>query len=122
MVYFGEIIETDIYYRTDSIRNILSNKYTALYRFSVKDIVDICEIAKNFSFDWKEIIAEANEKEVGIDLKEVVQIFNSYAEEDLMTIKWINTPNIKQLKEIMNIVAYDMVTQSQNSLHRNITL
>ena len=118
-VHFGEIQETEVYFRTDSIRNILSNKYTALYRFSVKDIVDICEIAKNYSFNWKEIIAEANKKEVGIDLKEVVQIFNSYSEKDLMSIKWIKAPDIEQLKEIMNVVAFDMLNQAQNSLCKN---
>ena len=119
-VHFGEIQETEVYFRTDSIRNILSNKYTALYRFSVKDIVDICEIAKNYSFNWKEIIAEANKKEVGIDLKEVVQIFNSYSEKDLMSIKWVKAPDIEQLKEIMNVVAFDMLNQAQNSLCKNI--
>ena len=61
-VHFGEIQNTSVYYRTDSIRNILSNKYTALYRIAVKDVVDICEIAQNTSFDWKEIISEAKER------------------------------------------------------------
>ena len=120
-VHFGEIQETEVYYRTDSLRNILSNKYTALYRLSVKDVVDICEIAKNCSFNWKEIIKEANEKEGGIDLKEVVQIFNSYSEKDLLGVKWIKTPNIKDIKETMNIVAFDMLNQSENSLCKVIS-
>lgn len=118
-VHFGEIQETDVYYRTDSLRNILSNKYTALYRLSVKDIVDICEIARNISFNWKDIIEEANEKEAGIDLKEVVQIFNSYSEKDFMGLKWTKTPDIDRLKEIVTTVSSDMLNQSDNSLCRN---
>ena len=118
-IHYGEIQETNVYYRTDSIRNILSNKYTALYRISVKDVVDICEIAKNFSFNWKEIIAEANEKEVGIDLKEVVQIFNSYTEENFARVKWIKTPDMGQLKQTLNIISSDMLNQTENSLCKN---
>lgn len=39
--HFGDVVETPIYYRTDSVRNILSNKYTALYRVEAKDVADI---------------------------------------------------------------------------------
>ena len=46
-VHFGSIENTPVFYRTDSVRNILSNKYTAIYRLSIKDVVDICEIARN---------------------------------------------------------------------------
>lgn len=118
-VHFGEIQETAVYYRTDSLRNILSNKYTALYRLSVKDIVDICEIAKNMSFNWRDVIEEANEKEAGIDPKEVVQIFNSYSEKDFMGIKWTKSPDLNRLKEIVTTVSSDMLTQSDNSLCMN---
>ncbi len=101
------------------MRNILSNKYTALYRLSVKDIVDICEIARNMSFNWKDIIEEANEKEAGIDLKEVVQILNSYSEKDFMGLKWTKTPDIDGLKEIVTTLSSGMLNQSDNSLCRN---
>lgn len=43
--HFGEIKETPVYYRTDSIRNILSNKYTALYRISTTIKAGIDKIA-----------------------------------------------------------------------------
>lgn len=115
-VHFGEIKETPIFYQTDSIRNILSNKYTALYRLSVKDIVDICEIAKNYSFNWRDIITEAEQKEAGIDLKEVVEIFKSYDDSSFEKVRWINKPSISQLKNQIERIAYDMITQGPNSL------
>jgi predicted nucleotidyltransferase component of viral defense system len=51
--YFGEITETRIFHRTDSIRNMLSNKLTALFRYTGKDVADIREIALRESVDWK---------------------------------------------------------------------
>ena len=115
-VHFGEIHNTEVYYRTDSLRNILSNKYTALYRIAVKDVVDICEIAKNLSFSWADIIDEASQKEGGIDLKEVIQIFRSFDDVAFKNVKWAKKTNIDQLKENMNIIAADMLNERSNSL------
>ena len=115
-VHFGEICNTEVYYRTDSLRNILSNKYTALYRIAVKDVVDICEIAKNLSFSWADIINEASQKEGDIDLKEVIQIFRSFNDVAFENVKWAKKTNIDQLKENMNIIAADMLNERSNSL------
>lgn len=114
--HFGTIKDTPVFYRTDSIRNILSNKYTALYRLSVKDIVDICEIAKHYSFNWRDIINEAEQKETGIDLKEVVEIFKSYDDSSFEKIRWINKPSANQIRNQIERIAYDMITQGPNSL------
>lgn len=115
-VHFGEIQKTAVYYQTDSLRNILSNKYTALYRIAVKDVVDICEIAKNMSFDWKDIISEANQKEGGIDLKEVVQIFSSFSDDILESVKWVNPPNLGILRKQITTITFDMLNERKNSL------
>ena len=119
--HFGNIAETNVYYRTDSIRNILSNKYTALYRISAKDIIDICEIANHYKFSWKEIIAEAEQKEAGIDLKEVSEIFRSYNTEAFTKIRWTKHTDIEIIKSNIDKVAFDMLTMNENSLyHQNI--
>lgn len=121
-VHFGEIQPTSVYYQTDSLRNILSNKYTALYRIAVKDVVDICEISKNLAFDWKDIIDEANQKEAGIDLKEVVHIFSSFSDEILSSVKWIKKPDLEDLRKNINTIAFDMLNEKQNSLCLNSKL
>ena len=54
--HFGGIVETDLYYRTDSIRNILSNKMCAVFRYAAKDIADIREIALHVKIDWSSIV------------------------------------------------------------------
>lgn len=115
-VHFGDIEKTSVYYQTDSLRNILSNKYTALYRIAIKDVVDICEIAKNMVFDWKDIIDEANQKEAGIDLKEVVQIFSSFSDEMFESVKWVTKPDLKNLRKCINTITFDMLNEKKNSL------
>ena len=115
-VHFGQLEKTPVYYQTDSLRNILSNKYTALYRIAVKDVVDICEIAKNLVFNWKDIIDEANQKEGGIDLKEVIQIFSSFGDIELTAIKWKKDFDINEFRKLINIVAFDMLNEKKNSL------
>ena len=114
--HFGDIQNTKVYYRTDSLRNILSNKYTALYRISVKDVIDICEISQNLAFNWKDIIDEANQKEDGTDLKEIVQIFASFNDDILKSAKWVKTPDIEQLHKTISTIAFDMLNQQKNSL------
>ena len=64
--HYGEITETDLFYRTDSVRNILSNKVTAIFRMSAKDIVDIHRICLNEKFEWREVFEEVREKELGV--------------------------------------------------------
>ncbi len=121
-VHFGNIAETSVYYRTDSIRNILSNKYTALYRISAKDVVDICTIAENYSFNWFDIIKEADQKEGGLDGKEIVQIFSCFSNEDFEKIRWIEKPDIKKFKKKIATVAKDMLEGRENTLFQNCTV
>ena len=115
--HFGGLKQTPVYYRTDSIQNILSNKYTALYRISVKDAVDIYSIASNF--DWKKVIQEAEQKEIGIDLKEVTEILSSYNEKMLANVKWTTPKTREEILEIqtgLDILAQDMLLLKENSI------
>ena len=121
-IHFGDIAETPVYYRTDSIRNILSNKYTALYRISTKDAVDICAIAENYPFSWADIIKEADQKEGGLDGKEIVQIFSCFSDNDFENINWIEKPDIKTLRKKIAIVAKDMLEEKENSLFKVCTI
>ena len=66
--HFGGIVKTDVYNRTDSIRNILSNKLSAVFRYAAKDIADIREIALHEAIDWTSIIIEARQKKPGSTL------------------------------------------------------
>jgi hypothetical protein len=58
----GDPVPTKLFYKTDTIINILSNKLSALSRLSEKDVADIVFIALKFDFNWVEIMKEASEK------------------------------------------------------------
>ncbi len=114
--HFGGFQETDVYYRTDSIRNILSNKYTTLYRVSAKDVADIWEICHHVHFNWKDIIEEAEQKEIGADAKELVQVFKRITDEDFLNIKWKRDFNLQTFRNDLIIISTDIVNHKENSL------
>lgn len=70
--HFGEILENEICGMIDNVRNILSNKISALYRFEVKDYVDIWIICRNFLFNWRKLMNEAKQKEASVDPMEMI--------------------------------------------------
>jgi len=107
--HFGGIVKTDIYYRTDSIRNILSNKLSAVFRFAAKDIADIREIALHEAIDWASIIQEARQKEAGLDLIYISEILQSIPKNEFDMIAWVEKPDWDKFKDdIVNIV-FDML-------------
>lgn len=116
--HFGEIKKTNVYYRTDAIQNILSNKITALYRISEKDAVDIHEIALHENFNWKEILNEANEKEVGLELKYLVEILNGLPKSAFDKIKWIKHYDYTFVKENLLQISEDLLKGNDNSLYK----
>jgi len=113
----GEPIETELFKRTDTIRNILSNKISALSRREAKDLVDIIEIAKKYSFNWKEIIAEAKMKDMWVDESEVMLIIKEFPISRLEEIKWVELYNPEKFKQNLTIILNDLFTGRDNSLY-----
>jgi predicted nucleotidyltransferase component of viral defense system len=90
--HFGPLVETPLFYRTDSIQNILSNKITALFRFAAKDVADLREIFLHETIDWPETFRQAREKEAGIEIPLVCEIITGIPEDEFDNLKWINKP------------------------------
>jgi hypothetical protein len=116
---FGDIIKTDLFDRTDSIRNILSNKITALYRYEPKDIADIREIALHNSFNWADVVKEAGEKEGGMDVPMMAQIIKGMPEQKFTAIKWINKQNWRTFSKDIEVIVQDLLKSEDNSLNKN---
>jgi hypothetical protein len=108
--HFGDIIKTDLFHRTDSIRNILSNKLTALFRFAAKDVADIREIALHESVDWVQIIHEARMKEAGIELSVVSEILGGIPRHEFDTIIWKETPAWETFRHDIENIIFDMMS------------
>ena len=115
-VRFGSIREDNILGKVDSIRNILSNKISALYRFEIKDYVDIWIIAKNYKFNWREIFAEAKQKEAAVDPVEIFNLFKSFPFENLNAIKWAQKLDYSKIGKEFDVIAREILNGSDNSL------
>jgi predicted nucleotidyltransferase component of viral defense system len=108
--HYGEIIETDLFYRTDSIRNMLSNKLSAIFRYAAKDIADIREIALHETVDWSTVINEARYKEAGLELVYISEILTSMPESEFETIAWIKKPDWQEFRNDIDRIVYEMIS------------
>ena len=109
-VHFGEIIKTDVFDRTDSIRNILSNKLTAIFRYEAKDVADIREIALHETVDWTQAINDARQKEAGIELTYISDILKGIPQREFETIAWTKKPDWDEFRNDIDRIVFDMMS------------
>lgn len=115
-VRYYNVIKVSPLGRVDSIRNILSNKISALYRFEIKDYVDIWCIAKNYKFNWRNLINESKQKEAAVDPVEIYNLFKSFPFENLDAIKWCKPVDYNEIKANFFSIAEDILRGCNNSL------
>jgi predicted nucleotidyltransferase component of viral defense system len=108
--HFGEIIETDVFFRTDSIRNILSNKITCLFRFAAKDLADLREIALRTKVDWSQAINDARHKEAGIEIPIICDILRGMPQREFETIAWVKETKWEDFQNDIEQIIYEMVS------------
>ena len=87
--HYGGFEAADFFPKIDSWRNILSNKLSAVSRLEPKDVADTLFIAKNFSFEWPEIIEEARNKDLWVNPLDVSRIIKEFPVNLFDSIKWI---------------------------------
>lgn len=86
---YGKLEKKVIYSKVDNLKNILSNKLSALIsRDEAKDVVDILMISKNIKVDWKKIFSDVNSKAVGIFPIDVSRRLINFPVEMIDLIKW----------------------------------
>ena len=108
--HYGGIIKTNLFYRTDSIHNIISNKLSAIFRYAAKDIVDIREIALHEKINWSLIINEAREKEAGLELVYISEILTTMPQSEFETIAWVKTPSWEEFRADIDKIVFDMMS------------
>jgi predicted nucleotidyltransferase component of viral defense system len=108
--HFGEIKETKLFIRTDSIRNMLSNKLTALFRFTGKDVADIREMSLRNKVDWSQAIQDARQKEAGIDIPIVCDILQGMPQSEFETITWTKKPDWQEFRNDIDRIVYEMMS------------
>jgi len=110
--HYGEIIKTDLFYRTDSIKNMLSNKLSAIFRYAAKDIVDIREIALHENINWPLIINEARQKEAGLELIYISEILTTMPQSEFETVAWTKKPSWEEFRADIDQIVFNMMSCS----------
>jgi hypothetical protein len=115
--HFGGIQKTDLFCRTDSVRNILSNKLSAVYRYASKDVADIWAIAGRESLDWAQIIGEAKQKEAGLEITYICEILKGMPQREFDSVAWVVKPDWEAFcGDIDRIVNEMLIGASGNSI------
>ncbi|MDR2542201.1 MAG: nucleotidyl transferase AbiEii/AbiGii toxin family protein [Treponema sp.] len=108
--HHGEIVKSKLFYRTDAIRNILSNKLSAIFRYAAKDIVDIREIALHETINWATMIQEARQKEAGIELIYICEIITSMPQSEFEKIAWVKKPDWEEFRNDIDRIVYEIMS------------
>ena len=114
--HYGELLEDRILGKIDSLRNILSNKLSAIFRYEAKDIADIWIICKNLKFYFREIIEEARNKEAGVEPVAIYEILSSFPINKIDLIKWVTKPDPEIFKKETLQIAEDILYGRESSL------
>ena len=113
---YGGFEAADFFPKIDSWRNILSNKLSAVSRLEPKDVADTIFIAKNFSFEWAEIIEEAKNKDLWVNPLDVSRIIKEFPVNLFDPIKWISPVDHKVLDKERLQMHDDIFYGRSNSL------
>lgn len=112
----GEIVKHPFFSRIDSWQNILSNKITALTRSEGKDVADILEIARKYSFNWMEVVNQALNKDTWVEEIRVSQAIHDFPVAKLERVKWINDLDSNQAAIDLKVIGKDILLGADNSL------
>jgi len=114
--HYGNFEKLPLFHRVDNWRNILSNKICSLSRMEPKDVADIVFIAKQYSFQWENIIGEAKEKDLWVEPLELCRIIKGFPIKSLLDIKWIFDIQIEKITKHLKILHDDLFYGRANSL------
>lgn len=113
----GEPAKTELFIRTDSVFNILSNKLSALARYQAKDVADIVFIALKYDFNWADMVREASEKDIWVNPVEVCKIIDEFPVEKLDEIIWVEPMRDKEyFRKMLGVLIKDILTGNNNTL------
>ena len=115
---FGRMVAGSLFPRIDSLRNILSNKVTAMYRLESKDIADLWAICTHEAFHWSDVMGEANRKEMGIDASTVADLVRSFPQHLFETIRWRAQPEKERFFSEIAAIASDLLAVRENTLYQ----
>jgi hypothetical protein len=112
----GASESTELFERTDNLNNILSNKITALGRYSPKDVVDIVYISEFLSFNWESILNDAAEKDLWVNPIHAAEVLEQFPVEKLSEIAWSGeAPSIEWFNHRLSKIIAGILDGSMNN-------
>ena len=113
----GSYVETPIFSRTDNLSNILSNKLTALGRYTAKDVVDIVYICHHLFYNWEEVVNDACEKDLWVNPVQIAEVLEQFPTAKLNEIIWIDkAPTPEWFTTQIGIIIPDILRGQENSI------
>ena len=113
---FGELASGKLFPRIDSLRNMLSNKITALPRLEAKDVADLWTISRNTPFHWSEVLHDAGEKEMGMFAGIPSDLLRSFPPHLFDSVQWRRRPDRDRFLADLIRIADDLLEVGPNSL------
>ena len=106
---------TKLFKRTDNLFNILSNKITALGRYSPKDVVDIIYLCEFLSFNWKTIFNDATEKDLWVNPINAAEVLEKFPIEKIDEIIWFGkAPSYEWITDRIKKIIIGILDGSDN--------
>jgi hypothetical protein len=116
----GDIMQTGLFVRTDTMRNILSNKLSVLTRLEAKDVVDIVAISQKMPFHWREVFEEAERKDLWVNPVDAASLLESFPLQKLNEISWVSdAPEEVLFRSNLQTIITDILVGSKNSLNES---
>lgn len=113
---FGTPMAFPAFTRVDNLRNILSNKLTALERMEPKDVADILFICRNLSFQWEDIFNDALQKVSFIDPITISKFLSEFEMNFLERLNWNLKLDLGKAEKDIRLISMDIVKKSKNTI------
>lgn len=113
---FGSLVRGPMFPSIDALRNIASNKITALYRLEPKDFADLWTIARNLDFHWHELLTDAGQKLRGMGATDAADLIRSFPPDRFDSIRWRRRPDPDRFLADLRQMSRDLIEVGPNSL------
>ncbi len=115
--HVGDFESASIFSRIDNPRNILAEKLSYIYKKSPKDIADIWVICRHLSFNWEDVILQANHKRT-TDPLFAAETIHSFPALELEKVRWTTPIQVEDFERDRDIMVRDIITKETNRLFK----